>query len=112
MIQPVFDHFGNTAALFLDNPLEVDVSIAEGSIFSILGSEKRSEKPINGMYVCGQTIVETSMYTMVRMILLTIFHPYIFFSKTFPTFGTFFIKILSNKCVQSIGGKNLSAFTY
>ena len=70
---PAFHHAGNTVTLFLVDPLEVDVSIAEGSIFSILGSEKlsnycyilaakRSEKPMNGMHVCGQTIVETSMY--------------------------------------------------
>merc|ERR1712238_534532 len=60
----------NTAALFLNDTLEVDVSIAEKSIFGILGSEKRSEKPMNGMHVCGQTIVETSMYTTVRRLLL------------------------------------------
>merc|ERR1712161_34131 len=71
--EPIFHHSENTAALFLDDTLEVDVSIAEGSIFGILGSEKlsnycyilaakRSEKPMNGMHVCGQTIVETSMY--------------------------------------------------
>ena len=59
--------------MFLDDTLEVDVSIAEGSIFGILGSEKlsnycyilavkQSEKPMNGMHVCGQAIVETSMY--------------------------------------------------
>ena len=72
LIYPVFHHAGNTAALFL-NDILVDVSIAEGSIFGILGSEKLSnycyilavkqfEKPMNGMHVCGQTIVETSMY--------------------------------------------------
>ena len=61
---------GNIAALFLDNTLEVDVSTAEESIFGILGSEKRSEKPMNGTHVCGQTIVETGMYTMVRRLLL------------------------------------------
>ena len=81
LIQPVFHHPGNIAALFLNNTLEVDVSIAEGSIFGILGSEKlsnycyilavkQSEKPMNGMHVCGQTIVETSMYTTVRRLLL------------------------------------------
>ena len=59
--------------MFLDDTLEVDVSIAEGSIFGILGSEKlsnycyilavqQSEKPMNGMHVCGQAIVETSKY--------------------------------------------------
>ena len=30
LIQPVFHHSGNTAALFLDDTLELDVSIAEG----------------------------------------------------------------------------------
>ena len=70
LIQPVIHHSGNTAALFLDNTLEVDVSIVEGSIFGILGSEKRSEKPMNGIRVCGQTIVETGLYTtMVRRVL-------------------------------------------
>ena len=59
----------NTAALFLDNTFEVDVSIAEGSIFGILGSEKRSKKPMNRMHVCDQTVVETSMYTTVRKLL-------------------------------------------
>ena len=63
LIQPLFHHSGNTAALFLDNILEVDVSIAEGSIFGILGSEKlsnycyilaakRSEKPMNAWSAC------------------------------------------------------------
>ena len=61
---------GNIAALFLDDIFGVDVSIAEGSIFGILGSEKRSEKPMNGTHMCGQTIVETGMYTMVRRLLL------------------------------------------
>ena len=82
-MQPVhvFHHSGNTPALFLDDTLEVDVSIAERSIFGILGSEKlsnycyilaakRSEKPMNGMHVYGQTIGETSMYTTVRRLLL------------------------------------------
>ena len=36
----------NTAALFLNDTLEVDVSIAEGSIFGILGSERSLEKPM------------------------------------------------------------------
>ena len=71
LIQPVhvFCHSGNTAALFLDDTLEVDVSIAEGSIFGILGSEIWSKKLMNGIRVCGQTIVEISMYTTVRRIL-------------------------------------------
>ena len=42
LIQPVFHHPGNTAALFLDGTLELDASIADGTIFGILGSEKRS----------------------------------------------------------------------
>ena len=46
LIQPVFHHSGNTAALFLDDTLELNISIAEGAIFGILGSEKRSEKPM------------------------------------------------------------------
>ena len=46
LIQPVFHHSGNIAALFLDNALEVDVFNAEGSIFDILGSERSSEKPM------------------------------------------------------------------
>ena len=42
LIQPVFHHSGNTVALFLDDTLELDVSIAaEGAIFCILGCEKR-----------------------------------------------------------------------
>ena len=56
LIQPVFHHSGNTAALFLDNALEVDVSIAEGSIFGILGSDKSSSRPMtedHGTRVCG-----------------------------------------------------------
>ena len=46
LIQPVIHHSGNTAALFFNNTLEVDVSIAEVSIFDILGSEKRSTQPM------------------------------------------------------------------
>ena len=53
LTQPVFHHFGNTASLFPNNTLEVDISIAEGSIFGVLGSEKSLEKPINGINVCG-----------------------------------------------------------
>ena len=71
---------GNIAALFLNDTLEVDVSIAERSIFGILGSDKlsnyfyilaakRPEKSMNGMHVYGQTMVETSMYTTVRRLL-------------------------------------------
>ena len=46
LIQPVFHHSGNTAALFLDDTLELDFSITEGAIFGILGSEKRSSRPM------------------------------------------------------------------
>ena len=53
LIQPFVHYTGNIATLFLDDTLEVDVSIAEGSIFGILGDEKRSDKPMNGMHVCG-----------------------------------------------------------
>ena len=56
----------HTAALFLDDTLEVDVSIAEGSIFGILGSEKRSEKPMTD----GEQMASMySMYTTVRRVL-------------------------------------------
>ena len=54
LIQPVFYHSGNTAALFLDNTLELDVSIAEGSIFSILGSEKRLARPMPEARMCSK----------------------------------------------------------
>ena len=59
----------DTAALFLNDTLEVDVSIAEGSIFDILRSERNLEKTMNGICMCGQTIVETSTYTTVRRLL-------------------------------------------
>ena len=53
-------NFGNTAALFLDDTLEADISIAEGSIFSILGSEKRLAQPMTDgeqmARVCGKCI--------------------------------------------------------
>ena len=54
MIQPVFHYSGNTAALFFDDTLEVNVSIAEGSIFGILGSEKRSAQPMPEARVCSK----------------------------------------------------------
>ena len=59
LIQPVFHHAGNTAALFLDDTLELDVAIEEGSIFGIqVGSEKRSSVPMpegggQAALVCG-----------------------------------------------------------
>ena len=46
LIQPVVCHSRKTAALFLDNTLEVDVSIVEGAIFGILGNERSLEKPM------------------------------------------------------------------
>ena len=46
LIQPIFHHYGNTVALFLNNTLEVDVSIAEGAIFGTFGSERSLEKPM------------------------------------------------------------------
>ena len=60
LIQPVFYHPGNTAALFLDDTLELDASIAEGAIFAILGSDKRSAQPKLEARVCGKlnTILE------------------------------------------------------
>ena len=58
LIQPVFHHSGNTAVLFIDDTLELDVSIAKGAIFRILGSEKRSENPMpegeQPARVCGK----------------------------------------------------------
>ena len=60
LIQPVFCHKGNTAALFLDNTLEVDVSINdEDSMKSgILGSKRTSPQPQSGALVVGQTKVQ------------------------------------------------------
>ena len=47
LIQPLFPHVGNTATLFLDDTLELDVAIDEGMIFGIqVGSEKRSSGPM------------------------------------------------------------------
>ena len=54
LIQPVFHHPGNTAALFLDDTLELDASIADGTIFGILGSEKRSNQPMTQACICGK----------------------------------------------------------
>ena len=69
LIHPAFHHAGNTAAMFPEKTLEVDASIAKGTIFSILGSEKRLSQPMNRIRVCGQTIAEISTYTMVRRVL-------------------------------------------
>ena len=69
LIHPVFHHAGSTAAIFLHETLEVDASIAKGTIFGILGSEKRLSQPMNRIRVCGQTIAETGMYTTVRRVL-------------------------------------------
>ena len=56
-IYPAFHNTGNTAELFLDDTLEVDVSIVEGSIFGILGSDKCSFQPMTqgeqAARVCG-----------------------------------------------------------
>ena len=65
LIQPVFHHPGNTAALFLDDTLELDASIAEGAIFAILGSDKWSaQQPKLGARVCGKlnTVLEEDRY--------------------------------------------------
>ena len=57
-IQPVFHHVGNTAALFLDYTLEVDVSINEDSMrFGILGSGRTSLQQQDFMTVVGQTVI-------------------------------------------------------
>ena len=55
LIQPVLYHVGNTAALFLDDTLEVDVSIndKESMKFGILGSERT----LPPLLVVGQTSV-------------------------------------------------------
>ena len=66
LIQPVFHHSGNTAALFPDDTLKVDISIAKGSIFGILGSDKSLSQPQNGSRVCSQTMVETSTCATVK----------------------------------------------
>ena len=59
LIQPVFHHSGNTAALFLDDTSELDVAIEEGTLFGIkVGSEKWSSVPMpeggeQAARVCG-----------------------------------------------------------
>ena len=55
LIQSVFHHEGNIAALFLDDTLEVDVSInGEDSIkFGILVSGRTSPQPQSGTLVVG-----------------------------------------------------------
>ena len=59
LVQPVFHHSGNIAALFLDDTLELDVAIEEGTIFGIqVGSEKKSPGPMpegggKAARVCG-----------------------------------------------------------
>ena len=60
LIKPVFHHSGNTAALFLNDTLELDVSIESGTMFAILGSEKRSAQRKSAARVCGKlsTILE------------------------------------------------------
>ena len=62
LIQPVFHHEGNTAALFLDNTIKVDASINDiesgNMVFGILWSDKALCESQNGTCVCGQTIVQ------------------------------------------------------
>ena len=60
LIQPVFHHEGNTAALFLDDTLEVDVSInvEDNMKFGIFGSERTLSQPQSGTLVVGQTEVQ------------------------------------------------------
>ena len=55
LIQPVFHQEGNTAALFLDDTLEVDVSIddEDSTRFGILGSERTLPQPQYGTLVVG-----------------------------------------------------------
>ena len=56
LIQPVFHHEGNTAALFLDDTLEVDTSIEEDNgkmILSILGSNRTMSELQKATLVCG-----------------------------------------------------------
>ena len=66
LMHPAFHHAGNTAALFLNDTLERDALLQKRTLFGILGSEKSLSQPINGICVCGQTIVESSTYTLVR----------------------------------------------
>ena len=60
LIQPVFHHKGNTAALFLDDTLEVDVSIhdEDSTRFGILGSEITWPQPQYRNLVVGRTEVQ------------------------------------------------------
>ena len=59
LIQPVFHHVGNTAALFLNDLLEVDVSVNVDELqFDILGSERTSPQPQVSTLVVGQTKVQ------------------------------------------------------
>ena len=59
LIQPVFHHVGNTAALFLNDLLEVDVSVNVDELqFGILGSERTSPQPQVSTLVVGQTKVQ------------------------------------------------------
>ena len=62
LIQPVFHREGNTAALFLDHMLEVDVSISDvNTEFSILGSDRTLTQPLESMLMFGQTIVQEQL---------------------------------------------------
>ena len=54
LIQPVFRHEGNTAALFLDDMLEVDVSVSEDNTkFDTLGSDRTAAQPQESMLMVG-----------------------------------------------------------
>ena len=67
LIKSVFHHEGNTAALNLDDTLEVDASInEEGTKFGILESDRTLSKPQNGTLVCGQTIVTLSTRVILK----------------------------------------------
>ena len=58
LIHSVFHHEGNTAALFLGDTLDLDVSIDDNkTIFGILGSDRTFPQPQEFMLVVGQTIV-------------------------------------------------------
>ena len=66
LIQLVFIILETQQLFFLDNTLELDVSITEGSIFGILGSEKRSAQSKPEARVCGKlnTIKEVEQISL------------------------------------------------
>ena len=59
LIKPFSHCVGNTAALFLDDTLEVDVSIDDknSTRFGILGSERTLPPPQESLMMVGQTVV-------------------------------------------------------